>query len=128
MNRDPHGLDAALGASRGTAATYILGFVLSLELTLAAYLLTVSGSLTSRLLIASIIGLGVVQLLVQLVFFLQLGKESKPRWNLVVFLFMLIVLLILVLGSLWIMYSLNYHVASPAEIDKSIMHDEGIER
>jgi hypothetical protein len=37
-------------------------------------------------------------------------------------------LAILVFGSLWIMKNLNYHMqhSSPAQIDQSIIHDEGI--
>ena len=60
--------------------------------------------------ITAIIFLAVVQLVVQLVFFLHLGRERQPRWNLLAFAFMAIVLLILVLGSLWIMNNLNYHM------------------
>jgi cytochrome o ubiquinol oxidase subunit IV len=44
------------------------------------------------------------------VFFLHLGRETRPRWKLAVFLFMLGVILILVFGSLWIMTNLNYRM------------------
>lgn len=108
--------------------SYVVGFILSLELTIAAYLLVVNGAIANRgWLIAAIIVLAVVQLLVQLVFFLSLDKESKPRWNLVTFLFAALVVLIVVLGSLWIMNNLDYHHGlSPEEIDTEIIEDEGI--
>ncbi|HEX7259879.1 MAG TPA: cytochrome o ubiquinol oxidase subunit IV [Candidatus Saccharimonadia bacterium] len=117
-----------MGAGQGTLATYTAGFILSLILTLEAYALVAYQVLVGPALVAAIMVTAVVQLLVQLVFFLHLGSESKPRWNMIVFLFMVMVLLILVLGSLWIMHNLNYHTMSPSETDTHIIHDEGIQR
>lgn len=102
---------------------YVSGFILSLVLTLMAFWLVfqaIDGD-GSRLPVGTItmmlVGLAVVQLLIQLFFFLHLGHEAKPKWNLTIFLFMLIVLGILVFGSLWIMDNLNYNM-TPQE-----MHD-----
>jgi cytochrome o ubiquinol oxidase operon protein cyoD len=117
-------------AAKGTFKTYAIGFGLSLLLTLAAYFPVSrhvhSGHLiySDRSLIVAVITLAITQLFVQLVFFLHLGRESKPRWNLVVFLFAALVVLILVLGTLWIMWNLNYHMA-PIPSDQQIIHDEG---
>ena len=106
--------------------TYTIGFVLSIGLTIAAYVLVANNVLSGSVLIASILGLAVIQLFVQLVFFLHLGRESKPRWNLMAFLFMLLVLLIVVFGSLWIMSHLNYHGMSPHETDKYLLEEEAL--
>lgn len=112
--------------THGTFATYLAGFTLSVALTLVAYFLVVNQSFSSRdILIGVIIGLAVVQFIVQLVFFLHLGREQRPRFNLVVFSFMLMVLFILVLGTLWIMTHLDYHMAAPEEIEQQIIEDEG---
>lgn len=116
------------GASRGNVTTYIVGFILSLQLTLIAYFLVANQILAGRGLILAIIGLAVTQLMVQLVFFLHLDRESRPRWNFVVFLFMLLVLLILVLGTLWIMHNLDYHAAPTGDVDQYLLQEEGIER
>ena len=89
--------------------TYIFGFGASLILTLSAYELAVHHSLSRRLLIGSLAGLAFTQFVVQLVCFLHLGKERQPRWKFWVFWGMIGVVLILVAGSLWIMYNLNYH-------------------
>jgi hypothetical protein len=40
---------------------------------------------------------------------------------------MMLVLGILVLGSLWIMSNLNYHMQSPSQLDQSIIQDEGVQ-
>jgi cytochrome o ubiquinol oxidase operon protein cyoD len=114
-------------AGRGTLRTYITGFILSVALTLAAYMLVVNHSLGSLWLTAAIVALAILQLGVQLFFFLHLGRESKPRWNLTVFSFALIVVLILVFGSLWIMNNLNYNMMTPTQTDQSIIKDEGVQ-
>jgi cytochrome o ubiquinol oxidase operon protein cyoD len=120
--------DTDSGQAKGSFITYTLGFVLSVALTLAAYFTFTNRSLPEPMLVAVIVGLAIAQLLVQLIFFLHLGKESRPRWNLQVFMFMLLVLIIVVFGSLWIMNNLDYNMMSPRETDTYIMQDEGITR
>jgi cytochrome o ubiquinol oxidase operon protein cyoD len=113
-------------AGRKTLLTYITGFVLSLMLTVAAYLSVANHVSAGWTAVGVIAGLAVVQLLVQLVFFLHLGRESKPRLNLVVFLFMLLVVGIVVTGSLWIMHNLNYNMM-PQDMDHYMLqqHNSG---
>lgn len=105
---------------------YVLGFGLSLVLTLAAYILVVTDVFRGGGLVAAILALAVVQFFVQVVLFLHLGREPNPKWNLQMFLFMLLVLLILVIGTLWIMYNLNYHTMPPHEVDKQLLEDEAL--
>jgi cytochrome o ubiquinol oxidase subunit IV len=118
-------------ASKGSYLSYSLGFGLSILLTMAAYLMVnrhVSSHhsvYTDGFLIFTVLGFALIQLVVQLVCFLHLGRESKPRWNLIVMSFAVLVVLILVLGSLWIMHNLNYH--SAMQKDNYIIHDEGID-
>lgn len=95
---------------RSSLLLYVLGFLFSLILTMAAYLIVNKNFLTHTAIIASIISLGVLQAFIQLLFFLHLGRESRPRLNLLVFLFMTLVVVIIVGGSLWIMYNLNERV------------------
>lgn len=90
---------------------YIIGFVLSILFTLAAYFAVTQHSFTGAMLATVIIGLAIAQVLVQLFFFLHLGSETKPRWKLAVLLTMLVVLGILVFGSLWIMQHLDYNMS-----------------
>jgi cytochrome o ubiquinol oxidase subunit IV len=127
MSHEPAPTDKKLTAEppQGTYATYIAGFVLSVVLTVMAYTIVVERTLDSNLLVGAIIALAVAQFLVQVVFFLHLGRESKPRWNLMVFGFMLLVLFILVLGTLWIMENLDYHMPAGEELEQQIIEDEG---
>jgi cytochrome o ubiquinol oxidase operon protein cyoD len=92
----------------GSVKSYVQGFVASICLTLTAYLLVVHRSFSSNaVLIGAIVVLAFSQFIIQLLFFLHLGKETKPRWRLMVFIFMIVVVSVLVGGSLWIMNNLN---------------------
>ncbi len=89
--------------------SYVWGFVLSLVLTLAAYFSVSCKILPYTPLLCTILALAIIQTTVQLILFLHLGEEKKPYWHLLTFLFMLSILIIIVLGSLWIMAYLNYN-------------------
>jgi len=104
---------------------YTVGFILSILLTVVAYI-AVTKHLFNGATIAVIVALASAQVLVQLFFFLHLGEETRPRWKLGVFVFMLIVLGILVYGSLWIMQNLNYNM-SHEDMNTYIIKDEGIQ-
>jgi len=107
-----------------TLKSYIIGFVWSIGLTLIAYSLVVQNRLSHTTLIAIIVGLALLQAVIQLLYFLHLDTEAKPRWKLFVFLFMLMVVMILVFGSLWIMNNLNYHM-TPQQINTYLNNQGG---
>ena len=107
MSKEFSAIDTEYGASHGTLASYVIGFILSILLTLVAYVGVVRHLFDSQTLLTAIIGFGVAQLAVQLIFFLHLSKRSRARWNLTAFAFTSLVVLILVVGSLWIMGNLN---------------------
>ncbi len=88
-----------------TLKSYSVGLVASVGLTLAAYFLVVNQVLSGRQLTHVILAMAVAQLVVQMVYFL--GAESRDRWNLSTFLLTLGLVLIVVVGSLWIMDHLN---------------------
>ena len=92
-----------------TIRKYILGFGLSVALTLTAFwAATQSGP--KEFIIASLVALAVAQLFVQLICFLHLDEEGKPRWNFITFLFTAFVVIVLVGGSIWIMYHLEHNM------------------
>ena len=102
---------------------YVVGFVLSLILTFAAYYLVTVQLLSGNTLLVSILVLAFVQLFVQLWFFLHLGREQKPRWNLIFFLSTAGIIFIVVAGSIWIMSHLNYNMM-PHEVEEYVMEEE----
>jgi len=102
--------------------SYITGFILSIILTLVAYFAVMQKWFDGAGLIAFMMGLASIQFIVQLFFFLHLGSESKPRWKLAAFLFMFLVLIIIVGGSLWIMANLNYNMMmTPEQMDEYML-------
>lgn len=112
-----------------TPAGYVVGFSLSLYLTIVAYWLTVHRSFDAYFLGVAIITLALMQFCVQAWFFLHIGRESRPRWNLLIFSFMVLAVAIIVIGSLWIMANLDYHHSlSPADTNQEIIKDEGVQR
>ena len=88
----------------GTYRSYVLGYILCLLLTAVAFLMATPQNTVW------IIAFGILQIGVQLFLFFHLHTERKPHWNLIVFLFMLLVMVILVVGSLWIMANLDYRM------------------
>lgn len=105
----------------GTLKAYLIGFAASIILTAASFFLVISEVLSGHLLAYTISALAFVQAIVQLLFFLHVGQEAKPRWETVVFYFMVMVLLIIVVGSLWIMEDLNDRVMSNMKMERT--HD-----
>mgnify|MGYP006357424111 CR=1 FL=1 len=107
--------------------SYIIGFVLSLVLTFAAYFLITSDVVTFRpFLIPLLLTLALLQLVVQLYFFLHLGQEKGPRWNFIFFLSTVGIVLLILIGSLWIMTHLSYNHTMPEKVEDFIIQDEGI--
>ena len=73
-----------------------------------------------RSMVVAVVLFGVMQLFVQVVFFLHLHKKLKTRWNMVVFMFTVLIVSVLVGGSLWIMANLNHNTmrSSPATLNE----------
>lgn len=115
--------------SNGLARPYFIGFTLSLVLTTAAFGVTKQqiysqGTAYDPILLSiCLVFFAILQLIVQLLFFFHLGRESKPRLNTVSFLFMLMVVGIIALGSLWIMHNLNYNMTEQ-EVETYIQEEE----
>ncbi len=109
----------------GTFKLYLTGFAASIILTLAAYFAVAAHILSGSMLIAAIMALAIIQLIVQLIFFLHLGKGQDSTWNLVVFFSTVTLVLIIVVGSLWIMNHLNYNM-TPQDINNYMSSQDGI--
>jgi len=113
-------VDEVYEAGNKAMRSYVTGFVLSVILTLIPYFIVVNHLFGSSSLMYAVVIFGLLQLVVQVVFFLHLHRKSRPHWNLVVFIFTLVIVFILVLGSLWVMNNLNYNMidASPVNTNE----------
>ncbi len=90
-----------------TYKSYFIGLGLSIALTLLSYLFGVYKVLPLNYTYIAITAFAVIQLIVQIVYFLHINSDGKPHWNMVSFVFALIMIFIVVAGSLWVMYNLN---------------------
>jgi len=112
-------------SERGTTRSYIIGFILSLIFTIIPYYLVVNKVLTGTPLLATILGIAVVQMFIQIFFFLHLGRGPKPFYN-VVFFFATAGLIVFVVGaSLFIMQNLHYNMM-PDEVVRKQAQEEGL--
>lgn len=112
-----------------TLAKYSIGFLLSLAVTLAAYVLVVRDLASGMTMLVTLTGLALLQMIIQLVYFLHLNEEQRPRYRAISFVFMFAMLLIVVVGTLWIMHHLDYNMMqlSPDQKNEYMLkeHDKG---
>jgi cytochrome o ubiquinol oxidase operon protein cyoD len=110
---------------KSTLTQYVFGFILSMILTLSSYLLVTTQLLTTSLLLIIILFSAIIQLVVQLIFFFHLNQEEEPHWNLTMILSTAGAILIIVVGSIWIMHHLDYHM-NPAQMERELIEKEGM--
>lgn len=111
---------------RGGFVAYCLAFIFCLIASFVAYALVELQWLEAATTVGIIAVLAVLQCAVQLRFFLHVGKESRPRWKLLVFGLFVLLAVVIVGGSLWIMDHLNYNMMhDPASVETYIneQHD-----
>ena len=110
MTNDFKIIDDKLEAGKFAMRSYITGFVLSILFTLIPYGIVTEHLFGAQSLVWGITLFAVLQLVVQVVFFLHLHRKSRPHWNIIIFVFTLLIVSFLVVGSLWIMYHMNYNM------------------
>lgn len=112
----------------GRLQSYTIGFLLSLIFTAIPYYLVVSKSVTGTTLLATILGIAVLQMAIQIFFFLHLGRGPKPLYNIVFFVSTIGIILVVVLGSIIITNNLNYTKpsTSTSQITTKLAQEEAI--
>lgn len=92
---------------------YILGFILSAVLTLIAFSAVMlhwmdSWSISSKVIF--LLGLAVIQMMVQIVFFLHLNEGPDAKWNIISMWVAITCVLIIIVGTWLTMQHLNYNM------------------
>lgn len=105
-------------------ATYTLGLALSLGLTYLAYMAATNQIWNGWTLTIGLMTLAVMQLIVQLIFFLHFGQGKDKHWNSSAFWFAILVIVIVGIGSLWVMHNMNYNMMSPDDMNKYMMEQK----
>lgn len=94
------------GAAHGSSRQYVIGFVLSIILTIIPFGMVMSG-MTGTAVLATIAVTAFAQVMVQLVYFLHLNGSAEQRWDTIAFIYTILTIAILFIGSIWIMNYLH---------------------
>ena len=95
-----------LAAYHRDLRAYLTGFAGAIALTVASFWVTLSGGVAAGTTLIAIGILGVAQLLVHLRYFLHIDRSRQKREDLDLILFTTLVVLIIVLGTSWILGNL----------------------
>ena len=100
--------DDALHVHEGSLRGYLTGFVLAAILTVIPFWLVMGHVFDNRwLTITLVLLLAVVQILVHIVYFLHLDTHSEGGWNMMAFIFTIVLVVIVLGASIWVMYNEN---------------------
>ena len=100
---------------------YITGFVLSVVLTAIPFWLVMAKVLpTPAITTLVILTFAMVQVVVHMVYFLHMNPKSEGGWNLLALIFTAVLLVIVLIGTLWVMHHMNGNMM-PATHDMSQM-------
>ena len=95
-------------APHGSLYDYVVGFVLSVILTAIPFWLVMGKVIDDKTVLSLILlGIGAVQIVVHMVYFLHMSPKSQGGWNLMALIFTLVLVVITMAGSMWVMYHLH---------------------
>lgn len=102
----------------GSLKSYAIGFVLSVILTAIPFWMVMGKvfdkSSTTALVI---LGFAAVQIVVHMVYFLHMNTKAQGGWSMMALIFTVVLVVIMLAGSIWVMYHLNHNMMP------GMMHD-----
>ena len=96
--------------TKGLLTDHQKGFIFSFCLTILPFGLVYFKLLPRPFIIWGISFAGVIQILLQLHYFLGVGGAQKERWNFISIIFTFLIMAIFIGGTLWVMFTLNYRM------------------
>jgi len=95
-------------APHGSLRSYLTGFALAAILTIIPFWLVMGHVLASTLItMLVVLGLAAAQIVVHVIFFLHLDARSEEGWNMLAFIFTIVMVVIVLGASVWVMYNEN---------------------
>jgi cytochrome o ubiquinol oxidase operon protein cyoD len=99
-------------ASHGTFKSYMIGFVLSVILTVIPFWVVMAKqaghlNIDTTSVVAIVMILGAIQIVVHMIYFLHMDTKSEGGWNMMALIFTITLVVIALSGSMWVMYHLN---------------------
>jgi len=102
-------IDTGTGQKR--LSIYIVGTLLCVILTILSFWTVMSAAFPREISFVIIYSSAIIQFIVQLICFLRLNTAtSQGRINVMSLIFTAVILTSIIAGSLWIMWSLGYHM------------------
>ncbi len=99
---------SADNTAHGSYRSYIIGFVLSVILTaIPFYVVMAEVDISLAWALFIIFGLGAVQIMVHVFYFLHVTVAAEEGWLAMSLLFTVIILVIILAGSIWVMFHLH---------------------
>ena len=109
-------------AGHGTLKSYMTGFVLSAVLTAIPFWLVMAGVIAdSQMAALAVMGIGFVQIVVHMVYFLHMNTKSEGGWTMLALIFTVVMVAITLAGSIWVMYHMNGNMLPMKPADMSHM-------
>ncbi|MFE1597256.1 cytochrome o ubiquinol oxidase subunit IV [Methylobacterium sp. ID0610] len=95
-------------AGHGSRRGYLTGFWLSVVLTAIPFWLVMGHVIADATVTALVVmAFAVVQIVVHMIYFLHMNARSEGGWTMMALIFTLVLVVIVLSGSLWVMYHLN---------------------
>jgi cytochrome o ubiquinol oxidase operon protein cyoD len=95
----------------GSLKSYTIGFVLAVILTAIPFWLVMNKVITDSATAGLVLlGLAAVQVVVHMVYFLYMNGKSEGGWTILALIFTLVLVVILLAGSLWVMFHMNHNM------------------
>jgi len=112
------GDEHAGGSGFGAIQVYFLGFLLAIGLTVASFWTAGSSAVWGPGIPAALLALAVAQIGVHLVFFLHITSGPENTNNTLALAFGVLIVLVVVVGSVWIMGHLDHNLMTMDQLMK----------
>ncbi|MDC8785749.1 cytochrome o ubiquinol oxidase subunit IV [Roseateles koreensis] len=104
------------GGYHATVRGYVIGFLLSLVLTAIPFWLVMAKVLPPGSTGLVILAFAAVQIVVHMVYFLHMNAKVEGGWSMLALIFTLVMVVIMLVGSIWVMYHLNANMMPSHEM------------
>jgi cytochrome o ubiquinol oxidase operon protein cyoD len=117
-HHDDHGNHAGHGhhaqddhADHGSLKSYAIGFLLSVILTAIPFWLVMDNVIAKPKIAAMVLLVfAAIQIVVHMIYFLHMNTHSEGGWSMLALIFTVVLVVIVLSGSIWVMYHLNYNM------------------
>ncbi|WP_296949410.1 cytochrome o ubiquinol oxidase subunit IV [uncultured Massilia sp.] len=108
--------------AHGSLKDYTIGFILSVILTAIPFWLVMTHQVAPETTKFVILGFAAVQVVVHMVYFLHMNSKSENGWNMMAMILTVILLVIILVGSIWVMYHMNANMMPHISNDGGSVH------